>query len=256
MSEQKTDLNTEDEASMAESNADVAITPTTEMAEPEETPPIEAQAEEAVLPPEPEPILLPDSSPRWGLHLLTAVVGAILGAFFTLFLLSYLNGSVMFADVMTQEMQNVEATQETLNQMIEALQIEQETFQNSQNGLNEMQAVLQNNQTELQNALETVQTEAETMGASVSAVEGDIDQLNERLTEVGQSAENFDLFLNAMRDTLVEMQGLPPTATPTPLPTQTPTATPTPSPTPTLSQNPTRTPRPTSTPIVAPTEES
>lgn len=202
-----------------------------------------------------EPPMIQESSPRWGLHLLTAVVGAILGAFFTLFLLSYLNGSVMFADVMANEMQNVQATQEALNQLIETLQTEQETFQNSQDDLNSSQGSLQNSQTELQNSLQDVQTEAETMQQAVSTIESGVEQLDQRLTDVGESAENFDLFLDAMRDTLVELQGLPPTATPTPTPTITPTMTATPSPTATVI-NPTRTPRPTSTPIVTPTEES
>ncbi len=97
-----------------------------------------------------------------------------------------------------------------------------------------------------------------------AALEEAATELDERLTLVAEAAENFNAFLNSLRDLLIDSQGLPPaptatatiTATETLTATETITATATVFPdettTPEATTAPTRTPRPTATPLAQP----
>jgi hypothetical protein len=108
-------------------------------------------------------------------------------------------------------------------------------------------------------ALELVVDNVTDLQATAVALEAEAATIVERLDTVAEAAENFDTFLNGLRDLLFDFQGTPPSATPTetatpsptPVPTETTVGTATAVPTETGTPSPaTRTPRPTATPLV------
>lgn len=185
----------------------------------------------------------------WWSHLLSALGGALL-ALLTILLF---NGTLEFTGANRAADLQRQVDQQRLDQS--RLGNDLETANNRLATVDAAQVRLRDVAGTLDGELQALQEELQT---SVDALQGDTEQLSERLDGVAQAANNFDVFLDGMRDLLITLQGLPPSATPTPTSTLTTTprrSTPapaggteaTPSPT---SAGVTRTPRPTATPIV------
>lgn len=194
-----------------------------------------------------EPETTPRATSAWWSHLLSALGGALLA----LLALLLLNGTLEFTGANRAADLQRQADQQRLEQS--RLRNEFETMSDRLATVDAAQAGLQDQVRSLDGDVQTLQ---EQLQESVSALQDDTEQLSQRLEGVAQAADNFDVFLDGMRDLLITLQGLPPTSTITATPTSTPdlaTSTPagesetTPSPT---AAGATRTPRPTATPIV------
>jgi competence ComEA-like helix-hairpin-helix protein len=183
----------------------------------------------------------------WWSHLLSAAGGALLA----LLVLLLINGTLEFTGANRAG---------DLQRQVDQQRLDQSRLGNDLDVANDRLATVDAAQARLRDVAGTLDSEVqalqEELETSVDALQGDTEQLSERLDGVAQAADNFDVFLDSMRDLLITLQGLPPSATPTPTLTRTPRrSTPapaggtetTPSPT---SAGATRTPRPTATPIV------
>lgn len=206
-------------------------------------------------------------------YILSALAGAFLGAVLVLLFLLLINRTLRFAgdNQATQQQQQLEMEIKSLNQGQENLRAENEKLVSEINALEEslvtttnMQAGLADSQTELQGDVVDIESDIEEVNSTLAelksevvALEEETTALDERLGVLADSAENFDKFLNGMRDLLLTLQGPPPTVTGTATTgTVTPTGTVTAEPS--STRLPTRTPRPTATPISlpSPTPES
>lgn len=190
---------------------------------------------------------------HWGQQILGVIVGAVLGAFFTLLLLFLLNGTLRFADdSRTTDLQ---------------LQLDDETsaIRQSQSSMADEMGALTGRVAELENDLAASGEAIDAVGGDVADLQDETAALYERLEAIDLSAEKFDTFLTGLRDLLVTLQGPAPTPTSTTTISGTATITttltpegtavsPTSTPTPTSQTpdggEPTRTPRPTATPII------
>lgn len=195
----------------------------------------------------------PETSPRvtsaWWIPLLSAIGGALLA----LLALLLLNGTLEFTGANRAADLQRQADQQRLDQS--RLRNEIESMGNRVATADAAQDDLQDQARSVDGDLQTLQAQLQ---ESVSELQDDNEQLSERLEGVAQAASDFDLYLDGMRDLLITLRGLPPTATVTA--TATSTATPgrgTPTPvgeSETIPSPPaagaTRTPRPTATPIV------
>lgn len=232
---------------------------------------VEAEGREPMIPdeqpetePEPVPTLptapaAPGSGRRSCLFLvLGAILGAISGAALTLAILAVLNGGTLFfaqADAqLRRDLNDARQAHTDLSDEINTL-----TGQLGAVATRAGETALR--QAEIDETIDGIERDVAGTQADVDALEQTAGELDERLSNVAEAAETFETFLNGMRNLLVDLQGLPPTATatatPTPLATQTPlgaaTDVATATPTPTVTGVPTRTPRPTATPLDLPT---
>ncbi len=260
--------------------------------EPSEELPIEEIEEiEEIMEPEPEPATEPESAPvvvervadppppvsppptvkqkrPLGLILLGSILGAFIGVVLTLAILAVLNnGTLQFAQADTRLRNELNDTRQTQDDLSQAL----DGFNSTLSG--DMEAVviqaenLAQRQQEVDRSLAEAQQALDITNKNVAALEEITAELDERLTTVAAAAENFDAFLDGLRNLLVDFQGMPvPTMTPYITPDKW-TATPSPSPeatqpsevdtavTPEASSTvrATRTPRPSATPIALPT---
>lgn len=188
-------------------------------------------------------------------HLVTALFAALVGAGLTLFLLYLLNGTLNFATP----------------RQVTRLQREVAAQDEARRGLDEEVATVTTQMSRARAAEATIAAgleettgtladlEREVVG-DVTDLEAETDILATRVSGLSDAAQNFDLFLDGMRDLLIELRGLPPSPTATPILSATATVTATTaagegtsSPTPTPTPLATRTPRPTATPFVRPT---
>lgn len=224
---------------------------------------------------EPEPVrdepIAPANSNFKG-QAYTAVIGAFIGTFLTLAVLSLLNGSLRLnqsAQVRDLERQYAES--------VATMQAGQTAVRDDLDALTDQVAEMEIREEETAVLLETIQTNLADTTDKTDALETSTNErlvevvanaadleamamdLDDRLTAVAASAENFDTFLNGLRELLVAVQGPSPLLTPTMMLTTTTTLTPTVSVTPMLTATPvpsataaplpTRTPRPTATPL-------
>jgi competence ComEA-like helix-hairpin-helix protein len=179
------------------------------------------------------------------LALLAAFLGAGLGILATLLILYTFNGgNLRFASAastgdlqrnLSREAAEADQAREALAGQLATAQAEAETLAGTVSTLEARQHDLL--------------AEVEQAQADAAALEQTVQELNERFDEMAAAAENFVLFMNGLRDLLVDLQGLPPTPTATPSLTGTPAAGDQ-TPEPTVTVWPTRTPRPTATPLV------
>ena len=221
---------------------------------------------EPVRPPPPAPPAAPRSQPRGCLFLiLGTILGAITGALLTLAVLAALNrGTLFFAQTDAQLQRDLDDARQAHTDLADEVNTLTGQLSVMATRAGET-AVRQGEMDEVVSAIEGNVTDTQ---ANVSALEETAAELDERLSTVAESAETFDTFLDALRDLLVDLQGLPPTPTatatvpsptlssPTPLTTMTPTAAvtgaATTTVTPTVTALATRTPRPTATPLALP----
>ena len=206
----------------------------------------------------------PAAGPSFVGYLLTAFFGALLGAGLTLLLLYALNGTLDFASpAQVARVQNQVVTQgeaqSGLSEEVMALSTEQSRAVAAGATTAARQEEAAGELASLEQELAGLEQE---VSDDVEALEADTAVLATRVSGLSDAAENFDLFLDGMRDLLIELRGLPPTPTATPTITTTATITATAAaeeitPTPTVTSTPTpvvtRTPRPTATPFVNPT---
>lgn len=182
------------------------------------------------------------------LSMLAGLFGAIVGIVATLIILYSFNGGTLrfaSADSASDLQQDLAREVVQADQARESLASELATAQAENATLNEAVSTLSAEQ-------QTLLADIEQAQSDTAAVEQTVQDLNERITELAQAADNFVLFMDGLRDLLIEIQGLPEPVTPSPLATGTPkagdqTAQPT------STVRPTRTPRPTATPLVTPT---
>jgi competence ComEA-like helix-hairpin-helix protein len=219
-----------------------------EMAEPRQEP------ETAVTPPAaPAPVPPPPRNRSLVGAIIGAVFGAILGSVLTLTILNSLNGTLYFAS-----QDRAETMEEELNLNIESVRGDQSNLSGDLETLGGHVATVEAEQARM--AL--MEADVADLQDTAVSLEEQLVVAEERLDIVAESAENFDSFLNGLRDLLFDFQGAPvaptPTETITPSPTTVPTETMvvTATAVPTETQTPppaTRTPRPTATPLVTAT---
>ncbi len=225
--------------------------------------------------PEPESTLVmartnPEEQTTVRAHLFSVVAGAVLGAALVFLPLLLFNGTLRFAgNSRTDEIQEqIDQNLDAINQDQAGMSGDMEGIIDELNALTEqaatltvMQETLEGDLTAVQADFEALQTDMNTAQKDVTALEADTAaleestmNLDERLSVAAKSAENFDTYLNSLRDLLIDLQGLPrsPTATATVKVTRTATAAATDTATPIATTAPTRTPRSTATPLVQP----
>ena len=203
-------------------------------------------------------------------YIYSAAAGAVLGAVLTLLFLLLVNGTLRFAgngradkieerfdqnweavnqaqDRMTGDVNGISSGLNTLIEEAASIIIVQETIVSDL-------SVMQTEVAALRVELVTTQEDVTALDEDNATLEETTEELDERLSVVAGSAENFDAFLNNLRDLLVNLQGLPPTlaATTTITATHTPTAAATD--TPEEITAPTRTRRPTATSLAPPSD--
>lgn len=246
---------------------------TADLPESTETATLKEQIEMAEPRQEPEPVITPPASPpppppprNRSLvgGIIGAIFGAILGSVLTLAILNSLNGTLLFAS----QDQAGQIRQE-LNQGLEGVRGDQSNLSGNVDNMGVQMATMEAGQASALDLVATdvmnLQATAVAVDSELATVDGALATVDERLDTVAESAENFDAFLNGLRDLLFDFQGAPPTATPTetatPTPTSAPTETTTATVTAVVTATPTpaaatRTPRPTATPLVTATTAS
>jgi competence ComEA-like helix-hairpin-helix protein len=188
--------------------------------------------------------------------LIGAIFGAILGTVLTLSILNSLNGTLQFAS-----QNRADTLQQELDLGIDSVRGDQSDLSGSLDTLGGQMATVAAEQAKM--AL--IEADVADLQGTAVTLDDELVTVGERLDIVAESAENFDAFLNGLRDLLLDFQGAPATATPPetvtassmPVPTETMIGTATA--VPTESQTPlpaTRTPRPTATPLVTGTTTS
>jgi competence ComEA-like helix-hairpin-helix protein len=237
----------------------------TDSPEPVEAAPFKEPVDMADPTPVPPPVVTSSTPPpaapppsRRGGSLAGAIIGsifgAILGSVLTLAILNAMNGSLYFA---TQNQAG--ALRQELDESLDSVRGDQSNLSGNLDDLGLQMATMEADQA---SALDTVVDDVIGLQATAAAVDENLVTMDERLDTVAQSAENFDSFLNGLRDLLFDFQGAPPTptATVTATPTATPVASATTTATVTAVTTPTstaaattRTPRPTATPLVSAT---
>lgn len=191
-------------------------------------------------------------------YLLASLFGAFLGAGLTLLLLYALNGTLAFASplqVARLQSQVVEQSegQSGLTEEVTALSARLGTVTAADATTS---AALTDSATALatmEGELAALETE---LADDLSTLERETDTLATRVDGLSAAAEDFDLFLDGLRELLIQLRGLPPLPAMTATPALTTTATvtlPSPAGTPTATPVVTRTPRPTATPLAPPT---
>jgi competence ComEA-like helix-hairpin-helix protein len=229
--------------------------PTADIPEPAEAATLKEQIEMAEPRQAPETaVISPPPAPQRNRSLIGGIIGAIFGAILgsvlTLAILNSLNGTLVFAS-----QDSAESLQQDLDLGIESVRGDQSDLSGNLDTLGGQMATMEAEQAKMVLIEADV---AELQGTAV-AVDDELATVGERLDVVAESAENFDAFLNGLRDLLVGFQDTPSTPTPTepatpsptPMPTGTMMVTETAVPTETQTPAPaTRTPRPTATPLV------
>ena len=210
----------------------------------------------------------PPARVGYGLALLAALLGTVLGAALSLIILAAINGGALsFSRADAQLQRDLDAArraQSELQSNLEGANRNLSAVATRVGGLAQAQRAADATMDGVQREVQAVQTGIAATQDEVAALEETAVALDRRLGVVAAAAETFDTFLNGLRDLLVELQGTP-EATATSAPTVTPTpaeATAVPSPTPDatgratatpFTPSPTRTPRPTPTLLPLPT---
>lgn len=240
-----------DDVRVADEDADEVVAEETVVREPAlEEPEAETEA--------PEPVV-PSRRPLSCLgYLLTSVVGALLGAGLTLLLLYALNGTLDFASPLQIARLQSQVAEQSEGQS--GLAEEVESLSARLSTVRAAEATTSAALAERTAALATTESELATLERGLTEDITDLeragDALSTRVAGLSVAAEDFDLFLDGMRDLMIQLRGLPlmPTGTVTPSVTTTATVTMTArTPTPTATPAATRTPRPTATPLAPPT---
>ncbi len=203
--------------------------------EEEETAVEEVSIEDAV---EPEPV---DEDKSVNAHLYSAGTGAVLGVLLTLLMLFLINGTLNFAAddradslalrldqngmARTEAEAGIEAKIGEVNTLITVLTEETANLAAAQEGIAGELLGVRFEIESIQTSMGATESDIAQLSADTAALETASEQFEERLTFVAESAENFDLFLDNLRDMLIVIQGLPPTLTPTITPTATITPT-------------------------------
>lgn len=191
---------------------------------------------------------------------LGGLLGAILGSILTLGLLAVINrGTLSFSDADARLERNFEDTRQAQDELLGKLEAMDAQWQLLATRTGEMSE----QQQQLDDSLASVEQTVGRYEQDIQALETTTHDIGERLDSVAAAAQNFDTFLDSMRDLLFELRGPPPTeepvtepaGSPSPVSTAEPesTATMTPTGLPTRAGSPTRTPRPTATPFTLPT---
>jgi competence ComEA-like helix-hairpin-helix protein len=205
----------------------------------------------------PQPAPTRTGSSFWG-HLLAASVGAACGVVLTLAVLMLLNGTLRLNDTAS-----IDELETQMDQAVSTAQAEQSGLNENIDALDERITILVTVDRETASSLADTQADLVVIEDDLAGVTGEVGalqekavELDERLIAVAVSAENFDAFLNGLRDLMATLPG--PAAGSVLTPTETSTTTvPSPavtaprtegSPTPVV----TRTPRPTATPFALP----
>lgn len=219
------------------------------------------EAERALIPlaasPEPQPAATThnDRDTTVKAHIYSSIAGAILGSALTLLFLLVMNGTLRFAgngrfnQRQTQFQENLDVinqTQDDMNGEIDSMSGNLDSLTEQSAGLTTIQETAEGQLTAVQDNITTLQTNMTTLEADTAELEQATTNLDDRLSIAVKSAESFDLFLNSLRDMLIDLQGLPVTKIPKATPSTTPRKTATPG----ATTEPTRTPRATATPLV------
>ncbi|GAB4275225.1 MAG: hypothetical protein Kow0080_24400 [Candidatus Promineifilaceae bacterium] len=233
----------------------------------------ERQPEQEAPQPAPSPAAMPPATnskaSQRGLMaiLLGGILGAILGTIATLAILAGINnGDLAYTRTdnrLQNALNNTQAMQATAEANLTDLNAK---IAEAEANLSALATTQAETQTKVNDQISGLTENITQTDKNVSAVATAVGTLEARVNNVAQAAETFDTFLNGLRDLLIEIQGLPPTATPTATPSPTPkteeTAEPTATfapvqeevtPSPEATPMPTRTPRPTATPFSFPT---
>ena len=253
----------EEQEAVAETAVSLEPEPSTaDIPEPAEAATLKEQIEMAEPRQAPETVVIspPPASPRRNRSLVGAIIGAIFGAILgsvlTLAILNSLNGTLFFAS-----QDSADTLQQELNLGIESVRGDQSDLSGNLDTLGGQMATMEAEQAKIV----LIEADVADLQGTAVAVDDELATVGQRLDIVAESAENFDAFLNGLRDLLVGFQGTPSTPTPTeaatpsptPVPTETMMVTETAVPTETQTPPPaTRTPRPTATPLVTVTPAS
>ena len=196
-------------------------------------------------------------------HIFSTIAGAILGSALTLLFLLLMNGTLRFAGngrfnqrqaQFKQDLEAINQAQDGINENIGNVADDLNNLAGQSAGLTAVQETTESKLTAVQENVTTLQTDVTILESDTAELEETTTNLDDRLSTAVKSAENFDLFLNGLRDMLIDLQGLPATQTPK----ATTPATPRKTATPRATTEPTRTPRATATPLVqsSPTAEA
>ncbi len=229
-------------------------------------PPSADQEKEPSIERQPETVTKTESLALTGC--ISALAGAFLGAILVLVLLFFLNGTLRFAGnaqaavlrrELDQEIETLNLDQGILAGDVEDQQDVVDALSGQVATMTAMQETVMDSLTQAQTDVSSLQDEVDQLddsltdqGEDVTALQETAAQLDERLVAVAASAENFDVFLNNLRDILFRLQGPPPSPTATLTLTATVPTAGTKTPLPTSTPMPTRTPRPTATPLTLP----
>jgi len=199
-------------------------------------------------------------------YILSALAGAFLGAVLVLIFLLLVNRTLRFAgDTSTNDLQeeydqeikilsqgqtDLWADNNARSNKLENLNSQLETVTAAQGALTESIKDLDADLVTLEEGMQTLNDFLTDMSDTNTVLEEDLVKLEERFNVIAESAENFEPFLDGLRDLLITLQGPSPTPTATIPATGSPSVTITP--TPTVTVMPTRTPRPTATPLSIP----
>ena len=244
---------------------DEAVTSAIRVAQPDEVEPMDDEGEEPSQTVPPVTAVSPQASQEWEARaqrrgcfsvIAGAVFGAVLGAALTLANLAGLNqGNLTYSEADAQILQQLQAESQTRSAALESVSGQMDI---------EATAAAAANRNLAEN-LGAVATHVGQNRQDVVRLDGTIEAVDERVSEIAGAAETFNTFLLGLREVILTLEpDLPitPTTTPTATPTQARASrTPRPSatsdqettPTNTATARPTRTPRPTSTPLPFPT---
>ncbi len=244
---------------------DETVTSAIRVAQPDEAEPVDNEPEEPRQTAPPVTAVSPQANQEWERRaqrrgcfsvIAGAVFGAVLGATLTLAILAGLNqGNLTYNEADAQILQQLQAESQTRSAALESVSGQMDI---------EATAAAAANRNLTEN-LGAVATHVGQNRQDVTRLDGTIEAVDERVSEIAGAAETFNTFLLGLREVILTLEpDLPitPTATATATATQAKASrTPRPSatsdqettPTNTATAQPTRTPRPTSTPLPFPT---
>lgn len=255
------------DAAVGESPAkpDDAVTSAIRVAQPDEAEAMNDEPEEPSQPVPPVTAVSPPTNQEWERRaqrrgcfsvIAGAVFGAVLGAALTLAILAGVNqGSLTYSEADAAILQQLQAESQTRSAALESVAGQIDAAATMEAAANRS----------LSENLGAVATRAGQNRLDVTRLDGTIEAVDERVSEIAGAAETFNTFLLGLREVILTLEpDLPitPTVTATATATQARASrTPRPSatsdqettPTNTATARPTRTPRPTSTPLPFPT---
>lgn len=195
-------------------------------------------------------------------YILSTLAGAFLGAVLVLFFLLVVNRTLRFAgdtrandlqQQFDQEITTLSQREADLSAEANTLAIQIEELNSQLATVTAAQGALTESQGDMRSDLLAIDEEMQTLNGTLSDLNDNVITLDERLSKIDESAEDFDAFLNGMRELLLTLQEPGPSVTATATITATAPSPGVISPSPSAATLPTRTPRPTATPLSLPT---